>query len=433
MYFPLFISKKKIIRKLFFVLAIFLWLFKSFLIAIYWKIISLIRYEMMQNGWASCGFRIKPFVQFVGSRDVRIIWETSCEHRNVLLSWMVISNHNNDFDDEWMLERNRITRSQKDKNIYLYEIFLLELPVDSAIQCILNMESMITQEFSFDVPADLTEKLPFEGQLGEIEIAILGDNQIGSTSFIKICRNIAKRYPHLVVHLGDMVERSWMHSNWQTQFFDSLGHWSDLSLMSAFLICQGNHDVYSSAKYRSDYFSSSNEPSDAYYHSLTMGSARWIILDTNDESEEQVTWLEEELNSPESQIAPFRIVLCHVPPFLEFWEPKAWKNGESSWPVYVKERLVPLFGRYRVDLVISGHQHNYQRGRHNGVTYVISGGAGGDIDKVKVQDEHVYEVTAFQHHYLMMRMSSNQLIITAYSLSNCILDTIKVLKQIEGS
>jgi hypothetical protein len=41
----------------------------------------------------------------------------------------------------------------------------------------------------------------------------------------------------------------------------------------------------------------------------------------------------------------------------------------------VVSRWVPLFERYGVDLVLAGHDHNYQRfAPRNGVTYVVHGG-----------------------------------------------------------
>jgi hypothetical protein len=38
---------------------------------------------------------------------------------------------------------------------------------------------------------------------------------------------------------------------------------------------------------------------------------------------------------------------------------------------------VPLLERYGVRLVLSGHDHNYQRFARNGVTYVVHGGGAG--------------------------------------------------------
>jgi hypothetical protein len=41
------------------------------------------------------------------------------------------------------------------------------------------------------------------------------------------------------------------------------------------------------------------------------------------------------------------------------------------------QRWVPLFERHRVRLVLSGHDHNYQRfGARNGVRYLVHGGGG---------------------------------------------------------
>ena len=43
-------------------------------------------------------------------------------------------------------------------------------------------------------------------------------------------------------------------------------------------------------------------------------------------------------------------------------------------------RWVPLFERHGVDLVLSGHDHNYQRfAKHNGVRYVVHGGGGQEL------------------------------------------------------
>ena len=51
----------------------------------------------------------------------------------------------------------------------------------------------------------------------------------------------------------------------------------------------------------------------------------------------------------------------------------------------VREHVVPLLEEYRVDLMLSGHQHNYQRSKplregrvttlpNGGIVYVVSGG-----------------------------------------------------------
>jgi len=75
-------------------------------------------------------------------------------------------------------------------------------------------------------------------------------------------------------------------------------------------------------------------------------------------------WLDGVLSSPEARSARFRIVAVHVPPYCE-----RWINGDAN----LRAQLVPRMEKHGVDLCLSGHMHGYERGRINGVQYVISG------------------------------------------------------------
>jgi hypothetical protein len=44
-----------------------------------------------------------------------------------------------------------------------------------------------------------------------------------------------------------------------------------------------------------------------------------------------------------------------------------------------RARYVPILARHRVDLLISGHDHIYQRGQMGGIRYVVSGGGGAPL------------------------------------------------------
>jgi hypothetical protein len=62
-------------------------------------------------------------------------------------------------------------------------------------------------------------------------------------------------------------------------------------------------------------------------------------------------------------------VALHHPPY------SAGYQGSS---IAAREAFAPLFEQYGVQLVLSGHEHDYQRSVPiNGVTYVISGAAAG--------------------------------------------------------
>jgi 3',5'-cyclic AMP phosphodiesterase CpdA len=121
----------------------------------------------------------------------------------------------------------------------------------------------------------------------------------------------------------------------------------------------GNHDVtVQRGRYQ---FDSLGMP--GRYYRRAVGPVELYLLDSNQIDAGQTTWLRRTLARSRAR---WRIAVFHHPPFT---------CGAHTPHAQVVERWVPLFERYRVRLVLSGHDHNYQRfapGR--GVRYVIHGG-----------------------------------------------------------
>jgi 3',5'-cyclic AMP phosphodiesterase CpdA len=78
---------------------------------------------------------------------------------------------------------------------------------------------------------------------------------------------------------------------------------------------------------------------------------------------EQLDWLDDALASSTNQ---WRVLALHHPPY---------SSGQHGSTPGAQERLVPLASRHKVDLVLSGHDHHYERVvPQDGVTYLVSGG-----------------------------------------------------------
>jgi hypothetical protein len=89
-------------------------------------------------------------------------------------------------------------------------------------------------------------------------------------------------------------------------------------------------------------------------------------------SAKQRDWLRRRLRE---STATWQIVAFHHP---------AYTCGGYLGHPGVLSRWVPLFERHGVDLVLSGHDHNYQRFReHNGVRYVVHGGGGAPLYSIR--------------------------------------------------
>jgi 3',5'-cyclic AMP phosphodiesterase CpdA len=153
------------------------------------------------------------------------------------------------------------------------------------------------------------------------------------------------------------------HDNWTSSFgwLESAG-----AAVSGTL---GNHDVrVDGGRYE---FDELGMPRAKYRRSV--GNVDFFLLNSNAAgSLTQRDWLRTKLAA---STARWQIVAFHHPAYT-----CGGYYGNSS----VLSRWVPLFERYGVDLVLSGHDHNYQRFKeHRGVRYVVHGGGGAPLYSIR--------------------------------------------------
>lgn len=130
-----------------------------------------------------------------------------------------------------------------------------------------------------------------------------------------------------------------------------------------FVYVRGNHETR--GKFARDFAAYFDHVG---YTAFTLGPVRFVILDTGEDKEdshpvyagivdfdryreEQATWLEQEITRKEFKSAPFRVVLMHIPPRY---------SGDDHGAVHCTELFEPIMNRGRVDLVLSGHTHQYK-------------------------------------------------------------------------
>jgi 3',5'-cyclic AMP phosphodiesterase CpdA len=116
------------------------------------------------------------------------------------------------------------------------------------------------------------------------------------------------------------------------------------------------------------------------YYSFDYGNVHFVVLDSKalldaDDaaaSDGMFAWLCNDLSQTAQR---WKIVTCHHPPY---------STGSYGSNRRVQTQLVPIFETYGVDLVLSGHQHNYQRSKplrggqvttveEGGIVYIVSG------------------------------------------------------------
>jgi 3',5'-cyclic AMP phosphodiesterase CpdA len=101
----------------------------------------------------------------------------------------------------------------------------------------------------------------------------------------------------------------------------------------------------------------------------SVGGVALVSLDSNQlRREEQRAFADAALAA--SGRARARFVLMHDGP---------WSVGFHGDNVDAIREYVPIFARRGVDLVLSGHDHEYERGRRAGIDYVVTGGGGAPL------------------------------------------------------
>jgi predicted phosphodiesterase len=211
-----------------------------------------------------------------------------------------------------------------------------------------------------------------------------------------------------------MVNNGNQLSEWHNYWFKPLEH-LNLAQTTPVIFARGNHDGEHALAY-----AYSALPGNEAWFAFDYGNCRFIFLDSEVNttgSPEQLAWLQSELARPEAQNAAFRIICFHKPPYANLWNGGGY-DGES----FVRADWVPLAEENFVDLVISGHAHNYNRGASNGVTYVVSGGGGGVLDVERVANWPLYTVEYSRYHYDLMEVDGQTLTWQVFDHNNALLD-----------
>jgi 3',5'-cyclic AMP phosphodiesterase CpdA len=204
---------------------------------------------------------------------------------------------------------------------------------------------------------------------GATRLLALGDFGVGGTTELDMgsaLRRFETTHPaDVLVTLGDndyTESPTAFHRNWTASF-----GWLDAAGVSV-AGALGNHDVrVDGGRYE---FDELDMPHTRYRR--TVGNVDLFVLNSNRVNSRQTAWLKLRLAA---STARWQIVVFHHP---------AWTCGEYRSNALVVDRWVPLFERYGVDLVLSGHDHNYQRfAEYHGVRYLVHGGGGAHLYPVE--------------------------------------------------
>ena len=102
------------------------------------------------------------------------------------------------------------------------------------------------------------------------------------------------------------------------------------------------------------------------YYTYTKKNVRFFALDSNAMDPQQLAWLE---NALRNRPTTWKICYFHHPLYSD--------GGRHGSEVELRVVLEPLFVKYGVNVVFSGHDHIYERIKpQKGITYFVNGSSG---------------------------------------------------------
>lgn len=255
--------------------------------------------------------------------------------------------------------------------------------------------------------AQFIKTIPSTGSTQAIRIWALGDFGAGTENQKLVTKSllnyVGDRKPDAWIWLGDNAYDKGKDEEYQKNVFDV--YQKDFLQNTALYPSPGNHDY--AGKHDSSlppYFQIFTLPTKGEaggvpsgtesYYSVNYGNVHLISLNTEEKSADgtflydgkgaQTEWLIKDL---EANKLPWVIVYFHKPPYTK----GSHDSDNEEDLMLMRQHVTPIFEKYKVDIVIAGHSHVYER------TYAMKNHTG--LNKTFDQQKHVVEHKTSMNHY----------------------------------
>lgn len=246
---------------------------------------------------------------------------------------------------------------------------------------------------------------------GSVRFAAMGDFGTGQPPQYEMAQTMVQvhaKFPFtFVLLLGDNIYGGKSPLELQKKF--EIPYKPLLEAGVLFYASLGNHDDTNERFYK--YFNMGGQR----FYSFKKGNAHFFALDTDYLDPEQLTWLEKELAAA-AKTDDWKICYFHHP---------LYSSGAFHGPsLELRKVLEPMFVKYGVNVVLSGHDHVYERIKpQKGIYYFLEGASGelrvGNLKKTDIT------VAGFDkdRSFLTLEISGDELFFQTISRTGATVDS----------
>ena len=281
---------------------------------------------------------------------------------------------------------------------------------------------------AIDIPTETTlPPIPSETPIPQIvRFAVIGDYGSGKQPEADVAALVKSWNPDLIITTGD---NNYPDGTSETidhnigQFFHEfiapyIGGYGEGGQVNRFFPSLGNHDWHSTgAQPYLDYFTL---PGNERYYDFNWGPVHFYALDSDSRepdgvgrTSQQAVWLQNQLAASTSS---WDIVYFHHAPY------SSGMHGDVDWMQWP-------FAEWGADVVLSGHDHTYERILRDGITFFVNGLGGkskysffGVIDGSQMRYNQDYGA-------MLVEASENAIRFQFINRLNEVIDTFEIPQQ----
>lgn len=351
------------------------------------------------------GLKRAPYVQSVFTDTGRLAW-TDTLGAEGFVHFSVAGS------DEWFrvaaeARELLVAETGTEEDYTAYDATLMGLPADSDICYEIYVDGALLVSGAAFHTAWTTHDKP-------VRILAMGDSGNGSAEQLAVRDRMMEVESDLFLHLGDMAYGSGTYTEFEAYVFDV---YTDLMAAIPAWPTPGNHEYKTGLAdgYIGVYYLPEQAPNpleQEYYYSFDYGNVHFISIDSNEfrylttigpSEEDMLGWLANDLE--ESADAEWKIAFMHHPPY------SSGSHGNTNW---LLEIIVPMLEDAGVDLVLAGHDHQYERSHEifegeiaevpGALTYIVAGSGGAGVRDATWDNWWTAEMNDTIHNFLYLEI-----------------------------
>lgn len=301
----------------------------------------------------------------------------------------------------------RLSDHRQTNVVYLYTATLKGLTPGATYSYTVELDGTRTPPRRFRT---LNPKAP------SVRFIAYGDDRTHPDIHAALARRFQDYQPDFILHNGDLVARGDDYALWSREFFGPLAHVIDEVPIFPII---GNHEHDCT-----NYLALLDLPGRQRWYSFDAGPVHVLGLDFHYEkaTDEQFRFAQHDLLASRAR---WKVVFLHPPVFNVGGHASAW--GHDSY--------LPLFHQAKVDLVLAGHSHLYERFRplasaaHPSewpITHITAGGGGAPLHTSLPNP--ALAAHAAVHHFMVFDVTRDTLHGQAIREDGSVLDRFEIRK-----